>query len=72
LLEIIEQWSEAKRIETFINQIESEISSKHPDQQCHLLKQLNKAKQSLGNFNALDAIAQWKSPEDRLNAADAL
>jgi len=50
LLEIIEQWSEAKRIESFIDQIQLEISSKHPEQQYHLLKQLNKAKQSLGNF----------------------
>lgn len=71
LLKIIEQWSEAKRIESFIKQIEAEIRTKHPDYQQSLLKQLDKAKQSLGNLNALDAIAKWKSPEDRLNAADS-
>lgn len=70
LLEIIEQWSEAKRIGSFIDQIESEIHLKHPDQQQLLLNQLDKAKQFLGNLNALDAIAQWRSPEDRLRPTD--
>ena len=70
LLEIIEQWSEAKRIGSFIDQIESEIHLKHPDQQQLLLNQLDKAKQSLGNLNALDAIAQWRPPEDRLRSSN--
>jgi hypothetical protein len=70
LLKIIEQWSEAKRIESFINQIESEIHLKHPDDQQSLLNQLDKAKLSLGNLSALDAIAHWRSPEDRLSESD--
>lgn len=70
LLGIIEQWSEAKRIESFIGQIESEIHLRHPDQQALLLSQLDKAKLSLGSLSALDAIVQWRSPEDRLKEID--
>tara|TARA_R110002074_G_scaffold373069_1_gene548747 strand:+ start:33271 stop:34563 length:1293 start_codon:yes stop_codon:yes gene_type:complete len=66
LLSIIEKWSESKKIEAFINAIQAEISLASPENQSVLRERLNLAKQSLSSTNALEALANWSSPDERL------
>ena len=66
LNDIIVRWSEEKRIQNFFAELEQEINLTGGEQRQQLLDRIEQAKGLLSNETALDLLAKWKSPEERL------
>jgi len=60
------RWSEEKRIQNFFAELEQEINLAGGEYRKQLLNRLEQAKGLLANETALNLLAKWKSPEERL------
>ncbi|WP_224984220.1 hypothetical protein [Geomonas agri] len=68
LLQIIKAWGEVKRIEAFFEEAESEIVRSGDENREQLLERLGKARELVGSVRALEQLAGWMTPEERLQA----
>lgn len=66
LLKIIEQWSESQRILAFFDEAERQADLRESDEKARLLERLVQARALIGNIDALGALAEWKTPSERL------
>lgn len=62
---IINNWAEANRIDSFFNDVEKRAESLAKVDKMQLLEQLKKARKLIGSTDALDHFLNWKSPEER-------
>jgi hypothetical protein len=67
LLEIVNAWAEAKRIEEFFADAESRLSALEPHRQQELGERLGYARRLIGSLDALERFGRWKAPEQRVN-----
>lgn len=65
LLQIIKAWVEAKNLDEFIFEIEQILKKSPEDDRKKLLDRIIRARELMGNTNALDRFLTWKSPEER-------
>ncbi len=68
LLGIIKAWGEVKRIEAFFAEAEEQILKSGDGNAEQLLERLKMARELVGPLRALEQLAAWKSPEERLQA----
>lgn len=66
LLKIIEQWSESQRILAFFDEAERQADLRESDEKARLLERLVQARALIGDIDALGALAEWKTPSERL------
>ena len=65
LLGIIDAWAEAKRIESFFEEVESRTSTFNQEEPGAILKRLAEARELLGAIDALERLKAWKTPRER-------
>ncbi len=69
LLNFIEKWAEAKNIEGFVNELEEAVNNSPEHDQALLHERLAIVKDGLGRSSALEALLEWKSPDELYSAA---
>jgi spore coat polysaccharide biosynthesis predicted glycosyltransferase SpsG len=65
LLAIIEAWAEAKRIESFFEEVESRTLTFDQEEPSAIINRLAEARELLGGFDALERLKAWKTPKER-------
>lgn len=65
LLEIIERWAAAKRLEEFFADAEQRAESLPADQLEPALERLRRARGLIGSTDALQRFLSWRTPEER-------
>lgn len=65
LLEIMERWGEAQRIQAFFEQAERQAGLREGDEKERMLERLGQARALIGDTDALSALAAWKTPGER-------
>lgn len=65
LLQIIEAWGEATRIDNFFKDAEKRAASLSDDQKLKMLERLRLAREMIGSVDALDHFLAWRSPAER-------
>ena len=65
LLEIIEMWATAKRLDAFFDDAERRLDDRPEDEQVHTMEQLRCARKLIGSVDALERFQSWKAPEGR-------
>jgi hypothetical protein len=65
LLQIIERWGTASRIEQFFRDAEQRAASLNEEDRGRLLARLKLAREMVGSIDALDRFLAWRSPEER-------
>ena len=65
LLQIIERWGWANRVEQFFRDVEQNAGSLNDDERLKLLERLKLARKMIGSIDALDRFLTWRSPEER-------
>ena len=65
LLEIVDSWSLATRIEAFFEDAERRTSELAPNEQKTLADRLRRARELLGGVDALEHFSKWQAPEER-------
>jgi hypothetical protein len=65
LLETIDSWAEAKRIEEFFKDAENRMAELPESERTQLLDRLKRARALLGGVDALERFRSWKSPDER-------
>jgi len=66
LFKVIESWAEVKRIEEFFKEAECRIADIAEPENGIFMKRLELARQLIGSMDALQQLATWKTPEERL------
>lgn len=64
ILQIINNWDKAKRIELFIVEIEQRAAGLSADDRLSVLKRLKLARELFGSADALEHFKGWRSPEE--------
>ena len=62
---IIDRWAESNRIEQFFTQTERGLADLEESERLKLLDRLRRARELIGNIDALNHFLAWKSPEER-------
>ena len=65
LLEIIEAWGEAKRIEEFFKDAEQRLDGLSDEDRAMIRDRLMQARELLGGIDALGRFKEWKAPDER-------
>lgn len=65
LLQIVNLWAEANRIEQFFRDAESGLAGLTPDEQAAMQDRLRQARKLLGPVNAFERFQGWKTPAER-------
>ena len=65
LLGIIDAWAEAKRIESFFEEVESRTLTFGQEEPSAIINRLAEARELLGGFDALERLKAWKTPKER-------
>lgn len=65
LLNVIDTWAEAKRIEEFFTDAERRLQALPQEDRKRLSDRLSKARELLGTLDALERFQQWKAPDER-------
>ena len=65
LLAIIDAWAEAKRIESFFEEVESRTSALNQEEYGAILNRLAEGRELLGGIDALECFKSWKTPKER-------
>jgi hypothetical protein len=65
LLEIIETWATAKRLEEFFTDAEHRLEDLPEDERAPKMEQLRRARKLIGSIDALERFQSWKTPEER-------
>ncbi len=66
LLEFINSWAEARRINAFIDDVAAALSAADPNTRQKLEGRLDRARSVIGEVNPLLHLQEWQSPEDLL------
>ncbi len=65
LLQIIDKWAEANRMEQFFRDAEGRASTMNDDEKPRMLVRWRLARELVGSIDAFDCFAQWRSPDER-------
>jgi hypothetical protein len=65
LLQIINAWAHAKRIEEFFQDADSRLDALDQSSREHLLGRLARARSLVGSLDALDRFSRWRAPDER-------
>lgn len=65
LLAAIQQWDEIKRIQAFFRDAEASASELAGERQCVAMEKLAQARELIGELDALQALMEWKGPQER-------
>jgi hypothetical protein len=65
LLDLVENWARARRIEEFFEDAIRRSAGSPTDMRESLVGRLKRARQMLGGTNALERFESWKAPEER-------
>jgi hypothetical protein len=65
LLQIIDRWGRANRIDQFFRDAEQRAAGLSDDERLRLLERLKLARQMVGSVDALDRFLAWRSPDER-------
>jgi hypothetical protein len=65
LLEIINAWAHAKRIEEFFRDADSRLHALDQASREHLLGRLARARSLVGSLDALERFGRWRAPDER-------
>lgn len=65
LLQIIERWGTATRIEQFFREAEQRAAGLGDEERARLLERLRRAREMVGSVDALDRFLAWRVPEER-------
>jgi hypothetical protein len=65
LLQIIEGWAQAKRLEQFFTDAETRAGDLNDDERLRTLDRLKVAREMVGDIDALRRFMDWKSPAER-------
>lgn len=65
LLRIIDHWAQANKFEQFFSDAERRVENLEGDDRLKLSDRLRRARELIGNTDALEHFLQWKSPEER-------
>lgn len=68
LIQIVNAWGKANRIEQFFKDAEQRADGLGDDERNHLLERLKLAREMVGSVDALDHFMEWVAPEERLKA----
>ena len=68
LLEIIESWAAAKRLDDFFSEIEQKAAAMPVAEQESVLVRLNRARELAGSTDALARFLSWRDPEELLES----
>ncbi|MNG26839.1 hypothetical protein D3C84_1118780 [compost metagenome] len=66
LLSVIKQWDDIKRIQAFFSDVESSVSDLPEAARCIAMDKLAQARELVGELGALQALLEWKGPQERL------
>ncbi len=64
MLGIVDRWAEVNRIEQFFLQAEQKIAGLDEDSKEILLERLGRARDMVGNLDALDQLLKWRTPDE--------
>ena len=70
LLEIVDAWGLACRIEGFFADAERHCDHLEPDERSRVLERLERARQMLRGTDALHHFDAWRTPEQRVKSGD--
>lgn len=70
LNKLIEEWSEARRIEGFFQEIEEFSKTLPQEDKRQIMERLQLAREFANTPNALDMLRAWKTPEERLGKTE--
>lgn len=65
LLNVIHQWDEVRRIQTFFRDAEASVSGLVGEAQCLAMDKLMQARELIGEMDAVKALMDWKGPLER-------
>jgi len=65
LLNVIHQWDEIRRIQTFFRDAEASVSGLVGRAQCLAMDKLTQARELIGEMDAVKALMDWKGPLER-------
>lgn len=65
LLQIIDRWGTASRIEQFFRDAEQRAAVLSDDERLRLLDRLKLAREMVGSIDALDRFLAWRAPDER-------
>ena len=65
LLEIIEMWATAKRLEAFFADAERSLEDLPEEERDHTIERLRHARRLISSIDALERFQSWKAPEER-------
>jgi len=68
LIAFMKDWAAAKEIESFLLEVEERLVSLDDQERTAGLERLQKARDLLGNVDALNLLWSWRSPEERLSS----
>ena len=66
LLQFIARWAEARNIEGFLSEVETELLKLDPEIHEPLAERLQAARKLFDEGSALDHLRRWKTPQERL------
>lgn len=62
---VIERWAEVKRINSFFEEVESITQNLEPAQKSEINKRLEKARELIGELDAIESLTSWRAPDER-------
>jgi GTP1/Obg family GTP-binding protein len=65
LLQIIDRWGRANRIEQFFRDAEQRAAGLSDAERLRLLERLKLARKMVGSVDALDRFMAWRAPDER-------
>jgi hypothetical protein len=65
LFEVIERWAEVKRINGFFQEVESLAQNLEPEQKSEINQRLEKARELIGELDAIECLTSWRAPDER-------
>jgi hypothetical protein len=71
LLQIIDAWTESRRLEQFFAEADKQIADLTDRERVRMSERLRLGRELIGNTQALYRFIGWRSPAERLRASDA-
>jgi len=65
LLQILDTWAEAKRLEAFFADAERPVQDLPDEQRERTIERLLRARALIGSTDALERFGAWRAPEER-------
>ena len=67
LLEVIDRWAEATKIEAFFQDLERRVEDLVGQEKTAIEERIRLARDMIDSVNALDHLIRWKSPKERIS-----